>query len=186
MSKPILYIVGNWVEALGANIAAAGVSIEIQDSIDGKRIRVIGDSIQGLGNFMIAKAEMEDPLAEIGNVIQGIASTSNAIIAHREIYVDDKLNNQIEIISDSFQALGSYVTAVARSDENPPKAFGNAIQSVGAIIEAIGVLNILIDEETRGDQLRNIGKWIQGFGTVIQAISVTPGLKEVFSEEEGN
>ncbi|ADU29177.1 DUF6944 family repetitive protein [Evansella cellulosilytica] len=181
--QQFLYIAGNWIEAIGANVAAAGVSIEIQDSTIGKWTRIIGDGIQGIGNFMIAEAN-EDSLAALGNRIQGIASEGNAVLAYHELMDDnEEINNQLEIISDSLQALGSYITAVARSDDNPPKAFGNELQAIGAIVEAIGVTNKLKSEEELGDQLRNIGKWIQGVGTIIQALSVTPGVT-IFQREK--
>ena len=186
MPNQLLYIAGNWIEAIGANLAALGISIEIQDSTQGKRLRVIGDGIQGAGNFLIAETTPTDGLAVLGNRLQGIASSANAVLAYREIYVDEPINNQLEIISDSVQAIGSYITAIARSETNPPKAFGNLIQALGAIIEASGVLNVLISEEEKGDQLRSFGKWIQGFGTIIQAISVTPGLSHLVGQDEEN
>ncbi|MBU9710756.1 DUF6944 family repetitive protein [Evansella tamaricis] len=178
-----LYIAGNWIEALGANLAALGVSIEIQDSIDGKRLRVVGDGVQAVGNFLIAETTPSDGLAVLGNQLQAIASAGNAVIAHREIYVDEDINNQLEIISDAIQAIGSFITAEARRDDNPPKAVGNLIQAIGAIIEATGVLNVLLRKEEEGDQLRSAGKWIQGAGTIIQAVSVTPGLKHLVQFE---
>ncbi|MFA9560572.1 hypothetical protein ACERII_25045 [Evansella sp. AB-rgal1] len=187
MASPIMYIIGNWIEAIGATIAAMGVSIEIQDSTDGKKTRIVGDAVQGIGNFMIAEAEVEDRLAEVGNIIQGIASSGNAAIAYRELKMDDDLNHQLEVISDAVQAFGSYITAIARSDDNPPKAFGNGIQSFGAIIEASGVLNKLYSNEEKGDHLRSVGKWIQAIGTIIQALAVTPGLEhlvDIFRTQE--
>ncbi|MCD8510444.1 MAG: hypothetical protein LRY73_11650 [Bacillus sp. (in: Bacteria)] len=177
-----LYILGNWIEAIGANLAALGVSIEIQDSTDGKRLRVIGDAVQGVGNFIIAETTPADGLAVAGNRLQGIASSANAVLAYREIYVDEQINNQLEIISDALQAFGSYVTMIARLDDNPAKAFGNLIQSFGAIIEGTGVLNVMLSNEERGNQLRSFGKWVQGIGTILQAISVTPGLMHLVGE----
>ncbi|WP_167553334.1 DUF6944 family repetitive protein [Evansella clarkii] len=177
-----LYILGNWIEAIGANLAALGVDIEIRDSDQGKRLRILGDAVQGAGNFLIAETTPSDGLAVLGNRLQAIASTGNAILAHREMYVDELINDQLEIISDSLQAIGSYVTAIARLDDNPPKAAGNFIQAVGAIIEAAGVLNIILSDKEKGDLMRSSGKWVQGFGTIIQAISVTPGLRELVGQ----
>ncbi|MBU9723049.1 MULTISPECIES: DUF6944 family repetitive protein [Bacillaceae] len=181
-----LYTISNWIEAIGANLAALGVSIEIRDSVDGKRIRVIGDGIQGVGNFLIAETTPADGLSILGNRLQGIASSGNAVLAYREIYVDEKVNDQLEIISDCVQVIGSYLSAIARREDNPPKAIGNTIQALGALIEAAGVLHILKDDVEKGDELRSAGKWIQGFGTIIQAISVTPGLRELLNQGEDN
>lgn len=132
--------------------------------------------------WVIAETTPSDGLAVLGNRLQAIASTGNAILAHREMYVDELINDQLEIISDSLQAIGSYVTAIARLDDNPPKAAGNFIQAVGAIIEAAGVLNIILSDKEKGDLMRSSGKWVQGFGTIIQAISVTPGLRELVGQ----
>ncbi|MDQ0256864.1 hypothetical protein J2S74_004286 [Evansella vedderi] len=183
MPNQLLYILGNWIEAIGANLAALGVSIQIQDSVDGKRLRILGDAVQGVGNFLIAETTPADGLAVAGNRLQGIASSANAVIAHRELYVEDKLNHQLEVIVDSLQAIGSYITAIARRDDNPPKAVGNLVQSVGAMIEATGVLHKYISQQEKGDHIRSVGKWIQGLGTIMQAASVTPGVEQYLQKK---
>ncbi|WP_218240551.1 hypothetical protein, partial [Pseudomonas sp. 2822-17] len=144
MTDQLLDLTGNWVESLGATIAAVAETKQLLGQEEsGLKLGVIGNGVQGLGNTFQALAETDDGYVELGNWLQAAGTSSNSVGEYRHLYNlgNDFENNLLEINGDVLQAFGSFYASIGRLESNPKLVYGNLIQSLGAIVEAIGVLN---------------------------------------------
>lgn len=172
--------VGNWVEAAGSTTKAIGETEELfQETLRSKLLRISGDAGQGIGNAIIALLE-EDPFVALGNWIQVAGTSSNSVAATLELIDHENIDFdpiKVEIIGDILQALGSQITAEALREDATlgelVRALGNELQTWGAILEAIGGVYMLRDQDERGQRLQVIGAWGQAVGGTIQAIGAT-------------
>lgn len=178
---------GNWIAATGTTVKAIGETEKLfQETLRGKLFLITGNAGQGLGNAIIASLE-EDSFIALGNWIQSAGSSSNSVVATLELFEEeiDFDPIKVSILGDALQALGSQMTAKAlRADatlEELIRALGNRLQTLGAILEGIGGLNILKNNQETGQLYLAIGAWIQAIGGSIQAIVAT---KKIYSGSE--
>ncbi|MFA9560573.1 hypothetical protein ACERII_25050 [Evansella sp. AB-rgal1] len=176
MSDELLDIIGNWVEFLGATIAAIGESVQLKgDDERGLEIGTVGNAVQGLGNAIQAIANEDDGGVQLGNWIQAAGTSANSFAEYKMLrgLTDEEDAGKLEIIGDSLQSIGSFYASLGRLAEDPKLVYGNILQSIGAALEAIGVYTALESNEHRGQQLETLGGWLQSIGTAYQSIGAT-------------
>ncbi|MCD8510445.1 MAG: hypothetical protein LRY73_11655 [Bacillus sp. (in: Bacteria)] len=203
MSTNLVDVIGSWIAATGATLGAIGQTKQLAGRrFAGQQLWTVGKGVQAAGASLQAVAETEEPIAEVGNWLIGIGAAAVSSVGARELpnelekeireaiglkqrqISDDKTmeeieNKQIAVIGNSLQMIGAYLVAIKR--ENPKRVIGGIVQSGGALIEAIGVLQDLSSkEDTTAQQLAVLGGWLQSIGTTLQAVGAT----EDFTDEE--
>ncbi|MBU9723050.1 MULTISPECIES: DUF6944 family repetitive protein [Bacillaceae] len=176
MSDQLLDLTGNWIESIGATIAAVGETQQLySQKVEGFKLGVVGNSVQGVGNAFQAIAETDDGYVELGNWLQAAGTSSNSIAEYRMLYdLGNKFdNNLMEINGDVLQAIGAFYASIGRIEQNPKLVYGNLLQSLGAIVEAIGVIHTINSDEVTGQKMETVGGWLQSIGTMYQAIGAT-------------
>ncbi|MDQ0256863.1 hypothetical protein J2S74_004285 [Evansella vedderi] len=176
MDDELLDLIGNWVEHIGATIAAIGETKQLAGEEElGYQIGTVGNAVQGIGNALQAIAGMEGTGAVVGNWIQASGTAANSLAEYKLLQgtIDDIDAGRLEIIGDSLQSFGSMFASLERLGENPKLVYGNILQSIGAALEGIGVYTSMVADEQQGQLLETIGGWFQSIGTAYQAIGAT-------------
>ncbi|MGJ9384340.1 DUF6944 family repetitive protein [Salipaludibacillus sp. CF4.18] len=187
-----LEVISNWIGAVSATIGAIGQTNKLfENHYIGQQLSVIGKGGQGVGSALVAILE-DNPQAEVGNWLIASGASTVAYINARELPKEFKKdilnpknlfenlqqkdlkdieNRQIAIIGNAMQSIGAYLIAIEK--EHPKKVLGLKVQSVGALIEAIGEYKKLYSQEEIAQLLAVLGGWLQSIGTTLVAISVT-------------
>ncbi|MCD8510443.1 MAG: hypothetical protein LRY73_11645 [Bacillus sp. (in: Bacteria)] len=176
MDNDTLDLIGNWVEHIGATIAAIGETEQLAGNMDlGLQIGSFGNAVQGIGNAFQALANEEDTGVNVGNWLQAAGTSANSLAEYKMLHNTTTTEDagKLEIIGDSLQSAGSMLASIGRLDDAPRLVLGNVIQSIGAAMEGIGVYISLVSDEQRGQLIETIGGWLQSIGTAYQAIGAT-------------
>src|SRR5690554_2508799 len=186
-------MISSWISAFGATIGAVGQTKQAAGRrYVGSQLWTIGKGIQGVGSAFLAILEEEDPAAEIGNWFISIGSSTVSVTGAREIpkehlkellekkgikkpfnqkTIEDIELSQVKIIGSSLQSIGAYLTTI--NTEVSKTFIGGMIQSIGALIEALGHLQNLSSDEKSAQHMAVIGGWLQSIGTILQALGAT-------------
>lgn len=180
-------LLGSWIDAIGTDISAIAEIRNLAgiNTINNKLV-AIGEGLQAVGSLLIGTVTTDDPLNFAGNWIDGIGAATSSYGAYLQFLdeEDGEDNVRIEILGDSFQSIGSAISAYAdhRIGERE-YALGNVLQSLGAGLEAIGALFELNGQERIGQWIGTKGAIVQSMGSNYNAIVTT---KEIMEEERGN
>ncbi|MRX71555.1 hypothetical protein GJU40_05115 [Bacillus lacus] len=182
MNKIILEyydLIGNVIEATGATTAAVGYTRQafINNELQNGSLIIAGNTLQGIGNTILAEVETEDFYSKLGSSIQAGGAFTGAAGEGISLFLNEEEEGiRIGILGNSLQALGSGVTALGRIS-NLKKTIGNEIQGLGNIIEAIGgLIDVRTDTAAAGLIFYIPGAWLQSIGTIFQ----TAGAYEDF------
>ncbi|UII57531.1 hypothetical protein LS684_08915 [Cytobacillus spongiae] len=120
--------VGNEIQSVGNSLTIAGLIWDVSDS---KKLNLIatGNWFQALGSLAAFADELEDASAEgkglilIGNLLQGIGNSLQALAAKKEIILGEQLEiEELGVAGSWIQATGAVLSAIGQfKDESDEK-----------------------------------------------------------------
>ncbi|WP_062047264.1 hypothetical protein [Bacillus sp. JCM 19034] len=164
-------LTGSWLDAIGTLISAAAEIRALAGLNDiNNKLVAIGEGLQATGTFLIGTVTTDDPLNFAGNWIDGAGAATSALAAYLQDIDEENEedSNRLGILGDTFQAMGASISALADHIAGEEEyAIGNALQGLGAGLEAIGGVYDL-----RG---RKEGQLITTIGAILQALGSNYG-----------
>ncbi|MCF6139419.1 DUF6944 family repetitive protein [Pseudalkalibacillus berkeleyi] len=186
MFPEFLETVGAWVQVLGTLISASGLTIIVleddENSLEGNSLTLIGNGVEAFGNSIQAigrtkKSVGEDVEGILGAWFQSAGNITNSKASYLIISGHEVEGLKLDILGDSIQSIGAFFESVSLAESDLLNAEfasqGELIQSLGAMIEAMGVLSILKDEVDEGTQIQAFGSYAQLAGATMTAIAFT-------------
>ncbi|MBB5174189.1 DUF6944 family repetitive protein [Texcoconibacillus texcoconensis] len=171
MNDEELILIGSWVDAIGQAVSAIGATGQMQRDEDrDTRLVVIGEAMQSIGNALegTGTPDMQEAL---GDWIESGGAGGSSLGASLQLRGDEEGGTRLEILGDSFQALGGAISATTEDDQY--LVLANQLQSLGAGLEAIGGTYEVRGLTRRGAMLNTLGSWVQAAGGALQAKVVT-------------
>ncbi|GAE24398.1 hypothetical protein JCM9140_317 [Halalkalibacter wakoensis JCM 9140] len=169
-------LTGAWLDAIGTLISATAEMRALAglDEINNKLI-TIGEGLQAVGTLLIGTVTTDDPLNFTGNWIDGAGAATSALAAYIQDVGDENMVDglRLGILGDVFQSMGASISSLAdhlMGEEG--YAIGNALQGLGAGLEAIGGVYDLKGRE-EGQIITTIGAILQALGSNINAVIIT-------------
>jgi len=192
-----LIITGAWFLLFGTVTSAVGVtSKHIIGTNFGKKlfskgnaIEAFGNSIQSVGREKLIKSEIghNDHLLTImlGSWIQAAGNATNTLATELEISGSIDQGEKLNALGSVIQSIGaSFEAKGARQEEGVLvkfEVFGNELIAIGAMIDGIGNVALLNQNDSVGEQLLFFGSWVQVLGSILIVIAVTNSIE---TEEE--
>ncbi|MEH6939110.1 hypothetical protein V7056_14850 [Bacillus sp. JJ664] len=194
-----LIITGAWFLLFGTVTSAVGVtSKHIIGTNFGKKlfakgnaIEAFGNSIQSVGREKLIKSESGNGNNEhlltilLGSWIQAAGNATNTLATELEISGSIDQGEKLNALGSVIQSIGaSFEAKGARQEEGVLvkfEVFGNELIAIGAMIDGIGNVALLNQNDAVGEQLLFFGSWVQVLGSILIVFAVTNSIE---SEEE--
>ncbi|MCE7793897.1 hypothetical protein K8O68_16000 [Salipaludibacillus sp. CUR1] len=167
---------GAWLDATGSTLSASAAAGNLAglNEINNK-LTAVGEGLQAAGALIIGTVSADDPLDFAGNWIDGAGAATSSLAAYLQ-YIDEENgadNIRLDILGDSLQSMGASISALSDySTGETGIAAGNALQGLGAGLEAIGGTYELREKE-EAQLLNTVGAALQAIGATLNAILVT-------------
>lgn len=169
--------IGTIIQAIGTVISAYAntpnkfLSQNFLDDLD-----LIGNTLQGTGNALIADGQEPFTLSKIGNEVQAAGNTT--VIAGMILPFEDRTKQILNIKGNLLQSFGAGIELGDELEEEPSidkaiNVISNLLQAAGNALQALGGKYEL--ENPDGDHeysqaLIVAGSWIQASGSVLSAL----------------
>ncbi|SES16251.1 hypothetical protein SAMN05518684_109134 [Salipaludibacillus aurantiacus] len=167
---------GAWLDAIGSILSASATAGNFGglNEINNK-LTAVGEGLQAAGTLINGTVSTDDPLDFAGNWIDGAGAATSSLAAYWQ-YIGDENgadNMRLDILGDSLQSMGASISALSDySAGEAGMAAGNALQGLGAGLEAIGGTYELRKKE-EAQLLITVGAALQAIGASLIAILVT-------------
>ncbi len=185
MFPKLLEVAGAWIQALGTFINASGQTVIVlekdENNVEGNSLALIGNGVEAFGNSLqaIGKTEIEPENGDgiLGAWLQSAGNITNSYASYQIIrgYETDGL--YLDLFGDSIQSIGAFLESLSHLEGDLTEAElaskGQMLQSLGAILEAIGILYILKNNLAEGIQIQAFGSYAQTAGATLTAIAIT-------------
>ena len=178
---------GSWVQAIGTVVSAiANPPAFVPDDEASDNLDLIGNTLQGTGNAVVADGEEPGTLDQAGNAIQAIGN-STVITGLLRVFPEE--TSDILIINGNFiQALGGGVSAADITENEPYEGLniaGNLLQLLGNSLQGLaGIIELKNGDSqqesgfqtSQGEEvdpvyIQVLGSWIQAIGAVLTLIA---------------
>lgn len=170
-----MLLYGAWVDAIGTIVSAYAELREISGFNDeNDKIVSIGEGLQAVGTAMMGIVTTEDLMNFAGTWVDAAGAATASLAAYRQSVEggESDANLRLEVLGDTFQAMGSAMSALAEYRAGVPYA-GNVLQSLGATLEALGALFEQKSREEQGQMLATVGAIIQATGANLNAVLIS-------------
>ncbi|WP_078578444.1 DUF6944 family repetitive protein [Salipaludibacillus agaradhaerens] len=179
-------LVGAWLNAIGTIISAAAEVRTLAgfDDINNKLVS-IGEGLQAVGTSIAGTVAEDNPLNFAGDWIDGAGAALASIAAYlQDIDEENGVENlRLEALGDAFQSMGAAMSALGDySTGEYDYALGNTLESLGAGLESIGTTYEIRGLEG-GQAITTIGAIIQATGANYNALLLS---KETLENREHN
>lgn len=180
-----LLSVGSYLLALGTLIAAVGVTGASPDEDtnlklirDGNAVQAVANAFQGVARLKLSDEPEEDlnVLGMIGAFVQASGNAINSIATNEERENPSPDVTRLNSLGSVIQSMGSGLetAGVVQEEESATpnlEVVGNSLITLGAILDAIGILTS--DEKEKLKQvLLASGAWFEFAGAVIVAYAI--------------
>ncbi|WP_088010538.1 DUF6944 family repetitive protein [Gottfriedia acidiceleris] len=187
-------LIGAYFLLFGTLTSAVGVSskkiISEEFSRDlfakGNAIEAFGNSIQAIGREKLYNKEKIDHELTImvGAWIQASGNVTNTIGTTLELQGFEEEGHKLNAVGSVIQSIGAHIEAIGilevGTNLTKIEAYGSELIALGALIDGIGNASLLNDNIILGEQLLLVGTWVQVFG----AILIVYALINIRREEE--
>ncbi|MCA1055959.1 hypothetical protein LCM10_13255 [Rossellomorea aquimaris] len=187
MTGEEILLTGVWTQVVGTVIAAIGETIVVKnDGAGSPGYRLVsigngfegaGNSLQGVGAIQLFDGTEPELLRIMGDWIQASGNATNTVAAELQFSGEETEGLKLDVIGDSFQAIGLGLEAYGASNSKARfkdlLAAGNTIQLVGAVIEGVGENFILRGKSELGLQITAFGSYAQVAGASMAAVALT-------------
>ncbi|SES64824.1 hypothetical protein SAMN05216389_101241 [Oceanobacillus limi] len=159
-------VTGAWIDAAGTIIAAIASNRAFEESPSiSNKLTAVGDGLQAVGTAFMASVTTDNHLSFTGNWIDTIGAAATSLAEYMQ-GLDETVDAdfiRLEVLGESFQSIGASMSSFASYLLGEKElAIGNALQGLGAGLEAIGSVH-----ELKGNQA---GQIIGAIGAILQAI----------------
>lgn len=186
-----LVITGAWFLLFGTLTSAVGVTIKHHIGTNfgkklfskGNAIEAFGNSIQSVGREKLIKSESESEENNhlttilLGSWIQAAGNATNTLATELEISGSIEQGERLNALGSVIQSIGASFEAKGATHEEGVlvkfEVFGNELIAIGALIDGIGNVALLNQQDTIGEQLLFFGSWVQVLGSILIVIAVT-------------
>lgn len=178
VNKQTKALFGSWVQAIGTFIAAVGST---PSSIFTKEqlldLTLIGNTMQAVGNAVLADTMEIVNLGKIGNELQAIGNST--VVSGILLDFSDTEKEKLYIKGNLIQALGAFTATGNGFDKGNERIealfyIANVLQGIGNSLQALGGAEKLKFADSKsGELLEFLGSWIQTIGAFIVAIEDT-------------